>query len=307
MVGGLKMAIDLSKREPAPPCPKCGVRGSLREIFYGEPAVEPDPSRYALGGCLMDGSNPTFRCLQCDWAGPISNQQNRNHIDVTFDMRIDAGGRDPDAYSKTLKEYHKILWSKPIPDGTIFDLDSKGSVRYLTHESKSGSFALASDSITHSYKNVKRMASTIDSFDSEVIESFRNLGYSIGGFLIFPGNRIANKMTINGARGFSIAIADRFDLTLECIRLHYLNQKNPLEETLNRYMDFFSLFITFENYVEFFLLQDLVDSRTGNIKFFTESTNTFDSNAYPKSRDEYLEYRENSMEFLTQRNLRISG
>jgi hypothetical protein len=299
------MVTDSKKLEPPPPCPTCGVRSFLREIIYGEPAAEPDPSHYVMGGCLMDGSNPTFQCLQCDWAGPIHDSENESYIDITFDMRIDAGGRDPDAYSKTLKEYHQILWSKPLPDGTIFNLDSKGSVRYLTHESKAGSFALASDSITHSYKSVKHMASTIDSFDSETIESFRNLGYTIGGFLIFPGNRIDNKMTINGARGLSPMIADRFDLTLECIRLHYRGIDNPLGQTLDRYQDFFAIFESFENYVEFFLLQDLITPASGEIKFFTKNTELFTSSAFPRTGADYLEYRENSMEFLTRRNQRI--
>lgn len=38
-------------------------------------------------------------------------------IDITFDFRSDARGRDPDAYSPTLNAYHKILWSKELPNG----------------------------------------------------------------------------------------------------------------------------------------------------------------------------------------------
>jgi len=36
----------------------------------------------------------------------------------------------------------------------------------------------------------------------------------IGGMIVFPGNRIDGKMTINGARGCYRKISDRFDLTL---------------------------------------------------------------------------------------------
>ena len=36
-----------------------------------------------------------------------------------------------------------------------------------------------------------------------------------GGMMVFPGNRIDGKQTINGARGFNRKIADGFDLTLE--------------------------------------------------------------------------------------------
>ena len=46
-------------------------------------------------------------------------------IDTRFDTRSDAGGRDPDSHSKTLRRYHQLLWSKPLPSGALFDLDAK--------------------------------------------------------------------------------------------------------------------------------------------------------------------------------------
>lgn len=76
--------------------------------------------------------------------------------------------------------------------------------------------------------------------------------------MLFPGNRINGKMTINGARGFHPQIKDRFDLTVECIRRHYLKEANPLSKTLERYADYFRLFDDFQGFVDFFLLQDLV-------------------------------------------------
>ena len=45
-------------------------------------------------------------------------------IDITFDFRTDARGKDPDAYSPTLNAYHKILWSKELPNGEKMDLQS---------------------------------------------------------------------------------------------------------------------------------------------------------------------------------------
>ena len=91
-------------------------------------------------------------------------------------------------------------------------------------------------------------------FPEEENEAFRTIGYTIGGMMVFPGNRIDGKATINGARGFTRKIADRFDLTLECIRRHYLNQPSPLDDTLSRYGDFFALFGNFDGYVDHFLL-----------------------------------------------------
>ena len=44
-------------------------------------------------------------------------------IDIAFDFRTDAPeGKDPDAYSPTLRRYHQLLWSKPLPSGASFDL-----------------------------------------------------------------------------------------------------------------------------------------------------------------------------------------
>lgn len=44
-------------------------------------------------------------------------------------------------------------------------------------------------------------------------------------------NNIDRKQTINGARGCNRKIVDRFDLTLECVRRHYLGQSSPLGPT----------------------------------------------------------------------------
>ena len=74
-------------------------------------------------------------------------------------------------------------------------------------------------------------------------------------------------MTINGYRGFNQLIRDRFDLTLECIRLFYLQDKNPLTDVLDRYRDFFNLFTDFKGYVDFFLLQDLVTGDYQSINY----------------------------------------
>ena len=54
--------------------------------------------------------------------------QNDFQFDVNFDTRSDAPvksdgtTKDPDGYSKTLNLFHKLLWSKQLPDGKIFKL-----------------------------------------------------------------------------------------------------------------------------------------------------------------------------------------
>ncbi len=92
------------------------------------------------------------------------------------------------------------------------------------------------------------------------------IGYTIGGMMVFPGNHVDGKMTINGSRMPS-RIRDRFDLTLECVRRYYANEPSPLSKTLALYADFFGLFGDLEGYVDFFFLEDLVNQATSTVKF----------------------------------------
>ena len=124
--------------------------------------------------------------------------------------------------------------------------------------------------------------------------------------MIFPGNRIDGKPTINGARGFTGRIADRFDLTLECIRRHYLNKPSPLDDTLARYSDFFALFRDFEGYVDYLLLQDLVEADRSTIKFFMPFDD-FKTPSVPGNVEEYVAYRQLSIAFVDARNRRIEA
>ncbi|MFN5735818.1 MAG: DUF6994 family protein, partial [Flavobacteriales bacterium] len=52
-------------------------------------------------------------------------------LDITFNVYTDANGGDPDSTSPTLRSYHKLLWSKPLPNGHFFELDNKKSGTYL--------------------------------------------------------------------------------------------------------------------------------------------------------------------------------
>lgn len=141
-------------------------------------------------------------------------------------------------------------------------------------------------------------------FPEEENESFRRIGYTIGGMMVFPGNKVDGKQTINGARGFNRRISDRFDLTLECIRRFYLGDSSPLDQTLLRYHDFFALFGTFRGYVDFFLLQDLVNDDCSAIEFFMPFRD-FNESAVPMTPDAYEGYRRRSITFIEARNRRI--
>ena len=227
-------------------------------------------------------------------------------IDIAFNFYSDSGGKDPDSYSPTLKKYHKLLWSKPLPSGKVFTLSDTESDSYLTYISAQEKISLSSDSISNSYRDKKALSSIVQDLSKEV-EEFRNLGSTIGGYILFPNKKIDGKMTINGARGFNQKIADRFDLTLECIRLHYLGMSNPLQDVLSQNTAFFKLFESFAGYVDFFLLQDLVDVNHESINFFTPIKKMFESSPLPANKEEYLQYMKSSTSFTAKRNERIKA
>ena len=225
-------------------------------------------------------------------------------IDTTFNVYTDARGGDPDSTSPTLRSYHRILWSKPLPNGQIFELTDKKSGVYLYHRSVIGEFLLGSDAITHSYKNHKRKKWLTEQIQAEVNELF-DTGSTIGAYTIFPSNRVDGKHTINQARGVNSLIDDRFDLTLECIRLFYLGQESPLSDTLLRHKNFFDLFESFSGYVKFFLLNDLVDENQ-KIRFYLPFDN-FNSRRTFSTTDDYLVYKKGVMKFIKARNERIKN
>jgi hypothetical protein len=224
-------------------------------------------------------------------------------IDIGFDFRRDANGRDPDSHSPTLRRYHQFLWNKPLPCGSIFELSTNTSRAYLYHHTALGEFRLSSDSVMATFTRRKSMKSIIEQFPIEEIDWFNTITYTVGGMMIFPSNQVNHQMTINAARGLLRPIADRFDLTLECIRRYYVDVDSPMAAVLSRYSDFFALFKDFHGYVNFFLLDDLV-AEDCHVKFFTPFDD-FQSSPIPKTLETYREYRRFSIKFVEARNSRI--
>ena len=236
---------------------------------------------------------------------PRSNMQ----IDTTFDFRTEIGpGRDPDACSPTLRRYHKLLWSKALPDGRDFTLSNASWSQYLHHRSDLGEFRMTSDTIaaTYTLRQNPAVRRILAAFPEEDHAAFRAKSYTIAGFLIFPANTPGRTgRTINQDRGCDPRISDRIDLTLECIRRHYLGQPSPLTSTLARYADFFDLFGGFADYVEFFLLNDLVSQDASMVRFFLPLN--FDASGLPADADAYRAYRERMLAFLDARSRRIEA
>jgi len=176
----------------------------------------------------------------------------------------------------------------------------------LHHLSELGEFFLTSDAVVPSFTREVRLRDIIDQTPRAQLDEFNRIGYTIGGMMVFPGNRVGLKMTINGARGFHPRIKDRFDLTVECIRRHYLDERSPLSETLERYADFFGLFGDFRGYVDFFLLRDIVTEDCSAVKFFMPFQG-FTASPLSGSVDAYKAYRQLAIEFIEARNRQIDG
>jgi hypothetical protein len=228
-----------------------------------------------------------------------------SHIDLDFDFQLDTPpGKDPDTFSPTLRSYHKLLWSKPLPSGAMFDLRDTPASTYLYHRSVLGEFFLASDGAITTFRNESRLAAVFAKIPAEEQAEFKRATYTIGGMIVFPAVRVTGKMTINQARGFHPRIKDRFDLTVECIRRHYLGEHSPLRDVLARNTDFFDLFGSFQGYVQHFLLQDLVTDDCSAVKFFSPFED-FNSSPVPDSMAAYLGYRELAVGFIEARNERI--
>jgi hypothetical protein len=227
-------------------------------------------------------------------------------IDVWHDCCSDAGGRDPDSHSATLREYHRILWSKPLPGGDRFDLDTSGPKPFLVHRSHLGEFHLTSDRISHRYRNRKQLWEYVDDLPDDLRAYATGSAWNVAECIVFPGRMIDRKKTINGARGLHSRIGDRFDLTLECIRRFYLAEGSPLAEDLARYSDFFTLFGSFQGYVEFFFLQDLVDQDFSHVRFFLPFRDFADS-PFPHDLATYQALLRGAADFASGRASRMES
>lgn len=223
-------------------------------------------------------------------------------IDVAFDARSDTpAGKDPDTWSATLLRHHQVLWGRPLPDGTSFDL-TRVRRGVLEHRSHLGRFLLTSDTIATSHRRAK--PHLYDAAGDAANAAFHRLGYTIGGSIVFPGTQIDRKWTINQSRGMRAAISDRWDLTLEAIRRHYAGLESPLSDALARYASFFRAFGSFDGYVQHFMLDDMVDG--GHVRF-TSHFDEYRGPALPQRLEDYLAHREAQLDLVARRNARIAA
>jgi hypothetical protein len=221
-------------------------------------------------------------------------------------LRKNGEIKDPDFYSPTLRSYHKLLWSKPLPNGALFTLqDSQPKTRsYLYHQSDIGEFHLASDSVIPTFQRRTHPPAYLVDMKQEELKHFYDYAYTIGGMMIWPGKK-KDGMTINQARGVNRKIGDRFDLTIECVKRYYDNEWSPLSACFTRYSDFFALFGDFKGFIDFFLLNDLVTEDPLAVQMFTDFNPDFSLPTIPLTQEAYTSYMHHAMRFLEKRNSRI--
>ncbi|RAX15033.1 hypothetical protein DC347_19635 [Pseudarthrobacter sp. AG30] len=240
-------------------------------------------------------------------------------FDIAFDYLLDTTppGTDADSNSPRLKADHQLLWTKELCGGQLFELavSEIPKVRrknYLMFEqTPDKSITFGSDAITNSYTRWVKPKALVEAkaqLNEEQKRRYFDPPYTIGSAMIWPVRGI-HLPTLNTARGMRAKIADRMDLTLECIRRHYAKEPDsPLADVITNYWDFFELFGTFEKFVEFFHFQDLVTPE-GKIAFFLEEDDedkVFTRSGVPVTKDEYIRVREASLKFIALRGNRMA-
>jgi len=241
--------------------------------------------------------------------------------------------KDPDTYSPNLQRWHQRLWSRTLADGTGLELTAQGRGVLVT----ASGLALTSDAAVPAWEHWTEVQAlkpeTEQLLQAQGRGTIHDLGwrlYDMGCFVLFPGLQIRRgQHTINQARGWlRVRIADRLDLTLECIRRYYeqladastpelpvgYELTNPLGPVLHRYRTFFDLFGSFERYVAFWMLQDLVtdgpDGRQVRFLMPRNEPGPYDfqrERGLPRTAQAYCDYLIAADDFVQARNRRLAA
>lgn len=218
-------------------------------------------------------------------------------------MRLDAGGRDMDQFSPTLRRYHQMLWSRPLPGGTAFDLDAGGDPTgdYLVAPD---GLVLASDSLINSMTHWSRLRPVLASVPEDEQEAFRVRASSVAATGLWPKRSGPSGQSINQARGQHPHVADRLDLTVECVRRHYIGEQSPLANALNGAADFFALWPDWRTWITWWLLDDLLDN-DGEIRWLLPFSEFGAEKAWPTTPVDWRSYRDCCFDFIERRAARM--
>ena len=124
--------------------------------------------------------------------------------------------------------------------------------------------------------------------------------YTMQHIVIFP----VHKNSMNQRRGTNLRIADRWDLTLECIRRHYAGEESPLSKVIESDNAFYDLFVDFKGYVDFFFMQDCVSADYSSVDIWMGDA-PFEKNGLPETVEDYFSFLAKEHIFLDKRNSRI--
>ncbi|MFK5636201.1 DUF6994 family protein, partial [Ornithinimicrobium sp. LYQ103] len=180
-------------------------------------------------------------------------------IDPDLDFASYYGdGGDPDQTCERLYRWHQALSSRQVEGVGPFEIEVTYDYAYAyayglrLRTADGATFRLGSDGIIPTWSTsgwTSRFTPDLVAEIEQDTDDFFRIASTIGGYVLFPRNGEGQTgQTINQARGVHRQIADRFDLTLECIRRHYLDPRmdSPLADRLNYYRDFFALFRDFD-------------------------------------------------------------
>lgn len=235
-------------------------------------------------------------------------------FDISFDFITDEPAKnrpDADRDSPKLRSLHELLWTKRLNSGLLFapQRPSRRRDGYLIFTDASEvRHWYGSDAITNSYGRwlrPKPLVAAIAGLNEDQRARYLCPPYTIGSAMIWPVRK-KDRPTMNTARGLRLVIADRMDLTLECVRRHYAGEPgSPLAAVTNAYADFFALFDGFKEFVDFFHFQDLVTPDYAQIHFYLPFAN-FQRAGTPSTTEEYVRYREATLDFIDQRSRRMA-
>ena len=210
-----------------------------------------------------------------------------------------------DLHSHTLRIYHQFLWSRPLPDGSHLELDASRS-RTTDYLVTQDGLVLASDSLINSMTTWPHMTEVLAHIPEEEQEAFRRRASSVAATGLWPKRRGPSGQSINQARGMNRKIADRLDLTIECIRRYYAGQESPLAPVLEDAARFFGLWPGWDAWVRWWLLDDLVDAE-GQIRWFLPFTEFGKEQPWPSTPRSWRVYRDRCVDFIDQRAERMTS
>ena len=236
---------------------------------------------------------------------------------------------DPDVNSRKLYEAHIQFWNKRCEKYENINKISTHGQCECELKIDNTDIILGSDSIMSIYwhrtygitpKIMKEFNENISKFIKNTdytsfIRKYLRKSNTLGGFIVFP----RHNNSINQLRGTKSEINDRFDLTLECIKRYYNQEKenNPLYDVLEHNSVFFNMFGSFENYINFsclgpwvnenYQVVDVFNSDDKKIKLLSDwDGKTCDFPNTECKASDWWRFYNNMMKHLEERNDKIN-